>query len=575
MTTTYTEYLWKTGTAGALSSYQSVWVKFTNNETAVAYISTAITDSQGKFTISNIPAGIYTVSTSLDGISYIPTGNTSWNVSYIPGDDMVGVKGFQTMPFLATQGLYARTVPAPSGEAYIIPFVGPGGDPNNLTYLWAWGVTSGKIGYSSNSGATFSAVIANPNPAHTIVQILITTNFMWVLTTASLSKSGQLWRSPSPNATGSNLAFTKIFDLTGLVNGPGGAVASGPSNSCFRNSCLAVQANESKVYLLTYGGGNDALALGGSADVLMAAGSDLVYSPSSFAGAVGGWTVGATVTVTGAGASGALLTSTCTEVISLKKIRLADCAQTTVSGATFNSPSQSYGSGAVIGGPFFYVSSNANGVSGSITFSLAANWVYAKHGHAVRIIGGVPWVSLGDVFWPSVLDGVQPVTNVGVLVATDATGTAWTFKFNAAYGSAFAFDVINFYPITVGGQAMIVGESDSNYSPGPVFALVGGAKVQLIPFQPMVLPQVTTMRCLCVTPEGNLMWMGTGEGGAVGPVATIMLAKAPFSQWQPPIVLETSTTDLFGSPASGDAVIDGAYVWFGNLRIAREKFVGQ
>jgi hypothetical protein len=53
-----------------------------------------------------------------------------------------------TAPPLAaevTKGLYARTVPSPSGEATVRPICT---DPNNAGYIWAFGATSLKIGYT-------------------------------------------------------------------------------------------------------------------------------------------------------------------------------------------------------------------------------------------------------------------------------------------------------------------------------------------------------------------------------------------------------------------------------------------
>jgi hypothetical protein len=445
--------------------------------------------------------------------------------------------------------------------------------------MWATGTTSAKIGFTTDHGATFTAVIVSPNAGQSIQQITITTNFMWVLLSAGTSKSGQLWRSPAPNASGSNIAFTKIFDLTGMVNGPGGAGADSMSNTSFRNACLAVQSDESRVYLITYGNGNDTLNIGSITDAFCGFGSDIVYSPSQGGSDFVGCVVGASVTLAGAGAGGALLSTTIAEVISSKKIRLADCAQTGVAGATLTFPSQTFGASAVIGGPKIYVSSNANGAAGSITFASGQQFAFAKHGHAVQIIGGVPWVSLGDMPYPPVQDGIQPTSHVGLWAATDVTGTAWNLKMGSSFVSLSPYDMINFFPITVGGQTMIVGESDSALGPGPIFfpsqSNAAGTRNCIPPVMPTDLPQVATMRCLTITPEGNLMWLGTGENGAVGPVSTIMLAKPPFSAITPVVVLESTSTDNFGVPFLGNAITDGAYVWFGRMRITREKFYGQ
>lgn len=468
---------------------------------------------------------------------------------------------------LVTQGLYARTVPAPSGESSITALCT---DPNNAGYLWALGATSGKIGYTSDNGGTFTAVLVNPAASQAIVQAVITTNWMWLLTAGSTSKSGQAWRSPAPNATGSNLAFTKIFDLTGLVNGPGGAVASGPSNSSFRVGCMAIQPDESAMYLLTYAAGNDTLTLGGGSDGIMSAGSDLLYSPGS-SGSFTGCTVGASITVTGAGAAGGTLSTTIVEIYSNKKVRLADCAQTSVSAAAFTQPSQQYGNQAVIGGPFFYVSNNPGAASAStVTFSNTKFWGFAKHGHSVKIIGGVPWVSLGDYPFPSGQYGYPPTTHVGVWAATSAAAT--TFTQVTAATQVSPYDLINIFPIVVGGQPMIVGESDNKFGTGPIIIPTQTGSSTVVPQSPMksFLPNLQTMRSLCVTPEGNLMWYGTGESGAVGPVDGVWISKSPFDR---AFLLESLTLGTIGNP--NEAIVQGAYVWIGNNRIVREKFLGQ
>jgi hypothetical protein len=335
---------------------------------------------------------------------------------------------------------------------------------------------------------------------------------------------------------------------------------------------MAVQPDESYMYLLTYAAGNDAYPLGGASDGIMAAGSDMMYSPGGGGGALQGQTVGATITVSGAGAAGATLTSTIVALYSNKKIRLADCAQTSVSGATFNIPSQTYGNQAVSGGPFIYVSSNIGGAAASITFTNTKFWSYAKHGHAVKIIGGVPWVALGDYPWPNSPDAAQaPSTHVGFHAATSAAGTSWTQKVTA--NAASPYDGINFFPITIGGAPMIIAESDSKYATGPIIVPTqtntGSTVIPLAPMQ-IYMPHLQTMRSLYLTPEGNIMWYGTGESGNVGPYDGIWMAAAPFTK---PFLLEQLTLNTVAAP--NEAIAMGNYVWIGNNRITREKFLGQ
>lgn len=469
-------------------------------------------------------------------------------------------------PFV-TQGLYARAVPAPSGEASIQAVCT---DPNNTGYLWAVGATSGEIGYTSDNGTTFHPVIAVPT-SQAIVQALITPNFMWLLTTAGTSKSGQCWQSPAPNATGSNLAFTKIFDLTGLVNGPGGATGNGPSNSAFRVACLAVQPDESAAYLLTYGGGNDSINLGSASGGIMAAGSDILAVPAG-TGLFTGIAAGAQITVAGAGASGGTLTSTVADVFSNKKVRLVDCAQTSVSSATVTLPAQTFGSQNVIGGPFIYVSTNVSGPAASITWTNTKFWGFARHGHSVKIVGGVPWVSLGDFPFPSSPDMPQPPsTHVGVWAATSSAGTTWQ-QITAANVGAGPYDIINMFPITVAGQAMIVGEADNKFSTGPIFVPTQSNAAQVVPVSPLrtFLPYIQTMRSLCATAEGNLMWYGTGESGSVGPLDGIWISKPPFDR---AFLLESLPLGTIANPQEG--IAQGGYLWIGNNRITREKFLGQ
>ena len=467
-----------------------------------------------------------------------------------------------------TQGLYSRTTPAPSGESGIAALAV---DPNNAGYLWAAGATSGKLGYTTDNGATFTPVIALPNAAGTsVVQCIIDAAWMFLLTTGGGSVDGQVWRSPAPNATGANLAFTKIFDLNGLANGPGGAAGNGSPGTCFRPSCMAWDGMH--MYLLTYGGGNPYFSVGVPADVIMGAGSDIAYSPGGFDSSMGS-AVGLTCSITGAGAAGATLTSQIVACYGSHKIRLADVARTSVTGATFSIAYQQWGSQLCVAGPELFVSSNAGAASAaSVVFSLGKSWPWAKHGHAVRIIGGVPWVSLGDYGWPLVLDGTQPLTEVGLWAATSTAATTWNQITAAVAGGVTQAACIDFLPVTIDGAGWVIGETDGRIGTGPILIPTQSNSGQVTPLATPRLPApfTQTMRMIGFTPEGNLLWWGTGENGAVGPRDGIWLAKPPFTN---PWLLEDLAPNTIQS--NTQAVWQGDYVWFGNHRIAREKFIGQ
>lgn len=561
-----------TVTGAALSVCQALDL-ITVTPAAANSVSGLLSVSSGEISDST-PIGRQLLTAASGAAALTDLGVTSFAQSVLADSDapttrttlgVLGAVASAAPPLAAdvTQGLYARTIPSPSGEATIRPYCT---DPNNTGYVWAFGATSSKIGWTNDHGATFHPVIANPNPAQTIQQAKITTNFMWLLTSAGTDRNGQLWRSPAPNNTGLNLAFSLIFDLS----------VSAPFvfNSCFRETCFDILPDESKAYLVTYGGGNASLALGGNSDGIMTAGNDLLFSASGgsvFSGAC----QGASITVTGAGASGATLSTTIAEVYDSTRVRLNAAAQTTVSAATYNIPSQTYGAGNVIGGPRLYRSDNPNtGTPGSVTFTQAYNaWNWGRHAHAVKVIGGVPWVSIGDYNWPAgARYGWPPLTHAGLYAATDNTGGAFNLKVPTTITSPHVF--INFLPITVGGQSIIVGESDGPLADGPIFCPTQsnavGPFAAISPVSPTAPPQVATMRALTITAEGNLMWLGTGESGAVGPVDTIMLSKPPFAV---AVVLEQMANNTITFPQQ--AIQDGNYVWIGTHRIAKEKFIGQ
>lgn len=222
--------------------------------------------------------------------------------------------------------------------------------------------------------------------------------------------------------------------------------------------------------------------------------------------------------------------------------------------------------GNVSPGPSIYYSRNNGRTWAKVkTFT-------ARHLHAVAVIGGVPWVTAGDAGngW----------TDRGLHSAHTKTGAAWTKRSLApdtnVGWAGNDFYPINIIPMSVGGAPMIVGESDSRHLVGPlVFSTQSTAALvrPLVPLCDVPPPYFGSMRHLTLTPEGNLMWLQTGETGDIGDFDCVMIAKGPhFSQ---AVVVEASpaSSNLYAS--AGDAVLDGEYIWFGSQRIRRPIFEGQ
>lgn len=76
-----TDYL-QQPVAGFLKPVIGSWVRLLNNATAAAYVSTAITDANGMFTVLAVPPGGYTISTGpTSGGAWTSTGDANYNVS--------------------------------------------------------------------------------------------------------------------------------------------------------------------------------------------------------------------------------------------------------------------------------------------------------------------------------------------------------------------------------------------------------------------------------------------------------------------------------------------------------------
>lgn len=476
-----------------------------------------------------------------------------------------------------TQGLYARSTPTPSGETAGVNIIAK--DPNISGRLWGFGLTSGMIGYTDDDLATFHAIQALPSGAAGLspCQMEITHgvaggDFMFVLFSSSTANQGGLWRAPAPGASPTSLTFTCIQanDATNnLANGPGAAATHTGDGSNYRNQCFAIQPDGSHAYLVNYAAGTASATPTTRTDGIMAAGSDILALPTT--NAFYGSMHGMTITVSGAGAAGAALSATIMRIFGSGKVQLDKVAQTSVSGATVTFPAVSTAMD-VFQGPYIRVCSNPCAADpATVSWSITKQWTLARHAHAVKIIGGVPWVNLGDAPYPNDAYGWPPSTHVGMWAATDATGATWNQKMAATITAPY--DGINFHPVTIGGQPMIVMESDAKGSIGPIILPTQANNSSLITQytgQKVQSPVVATMRCAIPTSEGNLMWYGTGESGAVGPVDGVFIAASPFDI---PILLEQLTAGTGGTLLN--AVEHGSYVYMGKIRITKEKFPGQ
>lgn len=219
-----------------------------------------------------------------------------------------------------------------------------------------------------------------------------------------------------------------------------------------------------------------------------------------------------------------------------------------------------YGVTTITGGPSIYYSADSGA-----TWSKPKTWANGKHCHAVKVIGGVPWVMIGD----------GGFSDLGLWIATAANAGAWVQR--SLYGEALGGNThygINMLPTTIEGQAMVLSEYDGNRAHGPLVF-----PSQAINVTKALLPQCTlpgayvgTMRQMTLTSEGNLMWVTTGEGGSVGPLDSVWIARPPFTI---PVLLEALPAAAATFGTMGDPVEDGDYVWFGTSRCHKELFVGQ
>jgi hypothetical protein len=229
-----------------------------------------------------------------------------------------------------------------------------------------------------------------------------------------------------------------------------------------------------------------------------------------------------------------------------------------------------YSIAPITGGPSLFVSDN-NGTS----FVKTKTWTNAKHGHAVQVINGVPWVMLGDA-------GSATGTDIGLWRSSDALGTSWSRVSSYGEGSAGnTLTGINFQLVstseTINGTSVtsniIYAESDTSYNTGPLaLPLTSLANPSSKPFlstSQMPPMYAGTIRAMTYTSEKNLMWLQTGEGGDVGPYDSIWIAAPPF--YANPVLLETLPASLVTFGSVGDPFEDGQYIWIGMYRLRKEQ----
>lgn len=528
-------------------------------------INTAASIQPGK------PGGVATLdSNSLVPVAQIP----NLSGTYAPVARLVNPRAAANV----TQGLYARATPTPSGEtAGILPLCR---DPNQSGVhgtgrLWAYGLTSGMIGYTDDDGTTFTTVSALPAGSAGLspCQMEITSgvvggDFAFLLCNSSVANQGGLWRSPAPAASPAlTWSIVQANDATNNVaNGPGATATHTADGSNYRNQCFAIKPDGSQAALVSYAAGSVAVTWPNRTGN-MGAGSDLIYLPG---GGMKGAQHGLTATIPGAGVAGASLTGTIQRIYGDFKAELDVCASTTVIGASIafaGNPAPM----DLSGGAWVRICTNPCAANpATVSWTITKFWELARHAHACRYINGILWANLGDYPFPVDYYGEPPITHVGLWAATSSASTSFTQVMGPI--NIHQGDGINFLPVTVGGQPMIAMETDS----------LGGNGVMIFPSQDPTtrrvqvpslrtqLPVITTGRCLAVTAQGNLIWYATGEGGGVGPVDAIMMAAPPFDS---PVVLEQLAPGTATDPLN--AVVSNGYVWMGNLRIAPDRFLGQ
>lgn len=220
----------------------------------------------------------------------------------------------------------------------------------------------------------------------------------------------------------------------------------------------------------------------------------------------------------------------------------------------------------ITGGPSLYYSPDSG-----LNWTKVKTWTNARHIHEIRVINGVPWVTIGDASatW----------TDAGFWVATTAAATTWNRA--AVYGEASGGNTlygIGFLPATIAGVPSIILESDTRRGQGPlVFTSQNPSERRVLLALNMVPPIFNgTMRSLTLTSEGNLMWLHTGESGAVGTLDSVCISKGPY--FTETVILESAAAGyppFGGATGPSDPVEDGEFVWISGFRCRKELFIGQ
>lgn len=359
-----------------------------------------------------------------------------------------------------TQGLYSRQ-PMGSFRALSV-------DPAVAGRVW--GVSSGGVSFIDGDGTGARVDKSAAPSAQSGVQMEWTATHVFLVTSGSTSRAGQVWRSPRPDVNGDGLAWSKVFDLTGGTTTLAGGVDGG-ENTYFREQSFATDGTVA--YVLEYGG-------------------------------------------------------------------------------------------TVTGGPSVYHCANvAVADPANILWTKRKTWANGKHGHGVRIIGGVPWVMLGDAGF----------TDLGLWKATAAAAGTWTKL--SLYGEAEGGNTlygINIHPVTIDGQPVVLTDNDTKHGHSVlVYNTQGSLRLPLVPLLRVPPPYYGTVRSLTMTTDGNLMWVQTGEAGAVAALDSVWISRAPYTE---AVLLEAiPSANTFGT--LGAPVESGPYVFFGAFRVTKEKFLGQ
>lgn len=207
---TYSDYL-QQPVGGLLKPVVGVWVKIVNNVTSTAYVSTAATDANGMYTVTNPLPGPYTAFYGpTAGSQTIPTGNANFNVSYVPGDDLAvrSVTDLTAGPYAPLTGLPAGAASAKvldlGGFAYNIKNPGLGATvlddgsdqvanintalgnvPANTTIYWPTSTTNYGIG-GTVTGVKANQTLCGAGRFGAVIKRLNTTNLkMFALETLS------------------------------------------------------------------------------------------------------------------------------------------------------------------------------------------------------------------------------------------------------------------------------------------------------------------------------------------------------------------------------------------------------